>query len=202
MAGYKTAGSNFVNATLINNQADRQRFEFSQALGTQLGASNQSHLSSIFTHKDNLVGAEAVSQMDKIINSFKEADNKVGGGNPDFPNGVNTDYSNGLTAPNLDQLDLPNEFGPNIILPSGADVDVFDPNTKRDVRAGSIVPIKEDGAGFGNKIDRNNRSIKASDKETLGTYFKRFYDNTDATTISKPTLGQFAPDKIAEDPTP
>ena len=187
MAGYKTAGSDFVNATLINNQAQKQRSEFGSKF-----SSDQAHLEAIFTHGFNPQGKNAVTAMNEIIKNFKEADYKIGGDNPDFPNGVFTDYRDGFKNPNMKELkDKPNKFGPNIALPSE---DVFDPATERSDTRSSIVPIKEDGAGFGYKIDRNDRPTTGEKAaETLGTYFKRFYDSTDATEISKPTLGEFAP---------
>ena len=183
MAGYKAANGEFVNATLINTQADRQREKFKLSNGEK-GAADLETLNKMFQHKDNLVGEAAQAQFDTIVNNFKDLDGAFQddpGANPDFPQGVEMDYRSGMSSPNLDALsDNPNNLGPNIHVPNE---NTFDPTQQRQR---VDVPERSSDGGYGFKIDRNTRSTDPADADRIGTYFKRFYNEEAA-----PTKGEF-----------
>lgn len=188
MAGYKAADGIYINATLINTQADLpegQRDKFSQSNGGK-GAANKAVLDSMFQHEDNLVGNLAEAQMDIIVNNFKDLDLEMGPNeNPDFLGGVRLDYQDGMTefGPDGSVNDKPNELGPNLHVPA---VDTFLPSTGRDVQVSpELLENEDERGGYGFKIDRNTR--QTSVREELGTYFKRFYNEPD----SSPQLGEF-----------
>lgn len=192
MAGYKTAGAEFVNATLINTQADRQRAKFEENFNGK-GSSNQARLSAIFSHDDNLVGARAEEKFQQIVSDFADLDNNSGGdpgANPDFPNGVALNYKDGFTEQSLDGADdNPNKLGPNTSVPSE---NTFDPGTIRQPQDPVNLPnanVEESQlGGFGFKIDRNTRTNGSP--EVLGSYFSKFYDSGETQT-AQPTLGEF-----------
>lgn len=188
MAGYTAPNDQFVNATLINTQANRQREKF-KLRNNNKGAADLDILKSVFKHPHNLVGEDAEAQFSEIVNNFKAIDQDLQlepGANPDFPQGVDLDYRSGMSAPSLDQLsDKPNELGPNVHVPNE---NTFSPVAPRE--RVEVIPNTSDG-GYGFKIDRNSRSTNPSDADTLGTYFKRHYNFENTGDVAAPIKGEF-----------
>ena len=197
MAGYKSSGEEFVNATSINTQIEKQR----DAISVRQNDPNRNYLG---TSKDNLYTYFSHPDFDNVddmrqgifdasYDAFTALDSSAFNTredfNPDFPGGAKLDSSSrGAIYSNIvRQADKPNTFGPNIAAPN------LDALIEGSIVPGSNIPQGRDNLknrGFGWQDDRNKLG---KDAATIGKYFSRHYSNNSGEVqenISSPVFGE------------
>ena len=180
MAGYRTSGSDFVNATAINTQIVKQRETYNTTSGQTLDFSNGNpgagmgiarSTTPLFSMPANIFESSALV--------FKDLDFLAEGGNPDFGvTGVKMDndgmpFFTDVTR----QSDLPNIKGPNLIAP-----DINDPTFTNTDQSTSQF----ENRGFGWRDQRNEPGAEPA---RIGEYFSKHY-RSDGTNLNKPVLGE------------
>lgn len=187
MAGYRRAGVGFTNATTKNDQMDRQRDAYrsrneARSSSPELGVG---HDTSTLFRFDNDNGLDSVFA--QSVSTFESLDvsQGIGDQNPDFQRQPSLDSLSSRTMFNdlENAIDKPNKKGPNLAVP---DIN--------QLQSGAIVAGSEEAQGSENDRARgfgweDNRNSEGSTAATIGTYFSKHYNSTDASE-NKPVLGE------------
>lgn len=183
MAGYRS-GANYKNATLLNDQIDRQREAIntrnrSNSVNSSLGIS--SNLDQIFPKTTLDARTEIFQASVGVMNDLDSysTDSVVAGDNPDFPVSVRLNNRANIGTHPYGQIDdsdnrpvdMPNRKGPNLVVP---DINILSENG--DVETSATAPVdggySDNNKGFGWRDARNDPQNFAS---RIGTYFSRHY---------------------------
>ena len=182
MAGYRTSGSDFVNATAINTQIVKQRKAYNdtsqQGINIDSNASGKGIARSttpLFTMPQD-IQAESFRVFKSLDTSSSQDDGEF---NPDFPSGVSmtSDKLLNIFDDVQSQLDKPDKKGPNLIVAP----DIDNPSiTTTDATAYSQF----ENRGFGWRDQRNEPGTEAA---RIGEYFSKHYTSGAS---NKPILGE------------
>lgn len=164
MAGYRTPGTRFTNATTTNNQIEDQRTAYQgrdENSGSGRGIARST--TPLFRMPEDVFEAS--------VEIFSSLDSKVGIGNPDFNNGASLrSIGSGRTSEGTMfddvavQADMPNKKGPNLIAP-----DIDDVTFRNDEQQTSQFT----GRGFGWSDGRNDAGEESA---RIGKFFSKHYN--------------------------
>lgn len=182
MAGYRTTGTSFTNATTKNDQMVRQRAairssnESRAPLHMDLGIASDT--SSLFSMPDDVFSESVrVFKLTDQFGQFIDPLNPIRG-NPDFG------FVSGNSAASLrmfndveNRIDRPNKKGPNLVAPN-----INNLAEATNSNEGS----KFTNRGFGWRDQRNE---PGSEEARIGTYFSRHY-NSESSSDNPPVFGE------------
>ena len=186
MAGYRTSGDRFVNATAINTQIidQREAYDNTSQQGLDFNDPNASgkgiarSTTPLFSMPDDV--------FESSVAKFNTLDSFVMLGNPDFSSGADLSslksgdiFGIGPTMFNdvSSQSDKPNVKGPNLIAPDINDATFT--NTDQ-----STSQFENRGFGW-----RDQRNEPGTEPARIGEYFSKHY-RSDGNNLNKPILGE------------
>jgi len=181
MAGYRTSGSDFVNATAINTQIVKQRKAYNDTSSQGLILSNPNasgkgiarSTTPLFSMPANIFESSVAkfNTLDIVSNPLTEP------GNPDFELTLLDSRNFNVYGDVSSQSDLPNVKGPNLIAPNINDSTFT--NTDQ-----STSQFENRGFGW-----RDQRNEPGTEPARIGEYFSKHY-RSDGTNLNKPILGE------------
>ena len=184
MAGYRTSGNDYVNATAINTQIVKQREAYNTTSGQTLDFSNGDPGAGMGIARSTTplfsmptgIAAESFSIFKDLDTSSSQGADEF---NPDFPNGVSmsSDESLNIFDDVQNQPDNPDKKGPNLIVAP-------DINNLSIMTTQSTAYSQFKNRGFGWKDDRNEPGTEPA---RIGEYFSKHYTSSGS---EKPTLGE------------
>ena len=182
MAGYRTSGDRFVNATAFNTQIVDQREAYNTTSRQSLDFTNEDPgagmgiarlTTTLFSMPDDIFESSVAkfNTLDFVSNQLGEP------GNPDFELTLLDSRNFNVYGDVSSQSDLPNIKGPNLIAP-----DINSPSAP--VAGTSTSQFTNGGFGW-----RDQRNEPGTEPARIGEYFSKHY-RSDGTNLNKPVLGE------------
>ena len=177
MAGYRTSGDRFINATAINTQIVEQREAYNDTSLLGLDFSNPNASGKGIARSTTPLFSMPENIQAESFNVFKQLDTVVPSGNPDFRPSLLDSSNFNVYGDVSSQSDRPNKKGPNLIAPDINDSTFT--NTDQ-----STSQFENRGFGW-----RDKRNEPGTEPARIGEYFSKHY-RSDGANLNKPVLGE------------
>ena len=184
MAGYRTSGNDYVNATAINTQIVNQREAYNATSGQGLNFSGGDPGAGMGIARSTTplfsmpagIAAESFSVFKGLDTSSSQGEGEF---NPDFPGGVamSNNESLNIFSNVQDQSDKPGKKGPNLIVAP----DIDNPSIMT-TEASAYSQFTNRGFGW-----RDERNEPGTEPARIGEYFSKHYTLSGS---NKPILGE------------